>query len=82
MIDTTQAKIIFYVLEKPFRENIKTNHQYEYLTDEEILLPNQSQMVKKANFTYSSLGKALEKQTETNEDGAKKKQMQLKIKVE
>ena len=39
-------------------------------------------MVKKANFTYSSLGKALEKQTETNEDGAKKKQMQLKIKVE
>ena len=47
-----------------------------------MLLPNQSQMVKKANFTYSSLGKALEKQTETNEDGAKNKQMQLKIKVE
>ena len=35
----------------------------EYLTGEEILPSNQSKMIEQATFTYSPLGKALEKQT-------------------
>ena len=34
---------------------------YEYLTGEEILPPNQSQMTEQSKFTYSLLQKALEK---------------------
>ena len=34
--------------------------KYEYLTDEEILPSNRSQVIEKAKFTYSALGKALE----------------------
>ena len=37
--------------------------KYEYLTGEEIL-PSNRRQIKQANFTYSSLAKALEKQTE------------------
>ena len=37
---------------------------YEYLTFQEILPSNRSQIIKQANFTYSSLGKALEKYTD------------------
>ena len=44
--------------------------KYEYLTDEEILPSNQRRVKEQAKFTYSLLGKALEK-----------KQKQLKIKV-
>ena len=36
--------------------------KYEYLTGEEILPSNQQQIIQKAKFTYSPLGKALEKQ--------------------
>ena len=36
--------------------------KYEYLTGEEILPSNQQQIVEQAKFTYSSLGKAFEKQ--------------------
>ena len=36
--------------------------KYEYLTDEEILPSNQGQVIEQAEFTYSLLGKALEKQ--------------------
>ena len=39
--------------------------KYEYLTDEEILPSNRRQIIQPAKFTYSPLGKALEKQTET-----------------
>ena len=46
--------------------------KYEYLTGEEILLLNQRQIVEQAKFTYSPLGKAFEKQTETIEDQGKK----------
>ena len=38
--------------------------KYEYLTDEEILPSNRKQIIEQAKFTYSSLGKSLEKQTE------------------
>ena len=35
--------------------------KYEYLTGEEILPPNQQQIIQQAKFTYSPLGKAFEK---------------------
>ena len=37
--------------------------KYEYLTDGEILPSNQQQIIEQTKFTYSSLGKAFEKQT-------------------
>ena len=46
-------------------------NKYEYLTDEEILLSNQKQMIQQAKFTYSRLGKAFEKQIKTIEDQGK-----------
>ena len=46
--------------------------QYEYLTGEDILPSNQQQIIEQAKFTYSSLGKAFEKQTKTIEDQEKK----------
>ena len=49
--------------------------KYEYLTGEEILPANQKQIIEKAKFTYSSLGKPFEKQTETIEDQRKNKLM-------
>ena len=50
-------------------------NKYEYLTGEEILPANQKQIIEKAKFTYSSLGKPFEKQTETIEDQRKNKLM-------
>ena len=47
-------------------------NNYEYLTGEEILPFNQIQMIKQANFTYSSLGKSFEKQIKTIEDQGEK----------
>ena len=47
-------------------------HKYEYLTGEDILPSNQQQIIEQAKFTYSPLGKAFEKQTETIEDQGKK----------
>ena len=46
--------------------------KYEYLTGEEILPPNQPQIIEQAKFNYSPLGKAFEKQTKTIEDQRKK----------
>ena len=37
-------------------------HKYEYLTGEDILPSNQQQIIEQAKSTYSSLGKAFEKQ--------------------
>ena len=39
--------------------------KYEYLTGEEILSSNQQQIIQQAKFTYSPLGKAIEKQLKT-----------------
>ena len=47
-------------------------HKYEYLTGEEILPSNQQQIIEQAKFTYSSLGKAFEKQTKTIDDQGEK----------
>ena len=45
--------------------------KYEYLTGEGILPSNQKQIIEQAKFTYSSLGKAFEKQIKTIEDQGK-----------
>ena len=45
------------------------------ITGEEILPSNQKQIIGQAKFTYSSLGKAFEKQTKTTKD---QKQKQIK----
>ena len=34
-------------------------YQYEYFTGEDILPPNQQQIIEQARFSYSPLGKAL-----------------------
>ena len=45
--------------------------KYEYLTGEEVLPSNQQQIIQQAKFTYSPLGKALEKQVKTIKDQGK-----------
>ena len=45
--------------------------KYEYITGEEILPSNQQQIIQKAKFNYSPLGKAIEKQRKTIEDQGK-----------
>ena len=49
-------------------------NKYEYRTGKEILV------IEQAKFTFSPLGKALEKQTKTIEDEGKNKQKRLRIK--
>ena len=46
--------------------------KYESFTGEEILPRDQKRLIEKANFAYSPLGKALEKQTESIEDKGEK----------
>ena len=41
--------------------------KYEYLTGEEILPSNQQEIIEKAKFTYSPLGRAFEKQLKIKE---------------
>ena len=52
--------------------------KYQYLIGEEILPSNQKQIVEKAKFTYSPLGKAFEKQTKATEDQQKEQVQALK----
>ena len=49
--------------------------KYEYLTGEDILPSTQQQIIEQSKSTYSSLGKAFEKQTETIEDQGKNRLM-------
>ena len=58
--------------------NINFIDKYEYLTGKEILPSNQKQITEQAKFTYSSLGKAFEKQIKTIEDQGKKQTDALK----
>ena len=46
--------------------------KYDYLTGEEILPSNQRQIIEQAQFTYSPLGKAFDKQIKTIEDQGEK----------
>ena len=50
----------------------KVSYKYEDLTGEDILPSNQQQIIEQAQFTYSPLGKAFEKQIKTIEDQDKK----------
>ena len=50
--------------------------KYEYFTGENILPSNQQQIIEQGRFTYSPLGKALEKQIKTIED---QEQKQFKV---
>ena len=43
-------------------------HKYEYLTGEDILPSTRQQIIEQTKFTYSSLGKAFEKQIKTIEE--------------
>ena len=52
--------------------------KYKYLTGEEILPSNQQQIIQQAKFTYSPLGKALEKQRKTIKDQGEKQVHALK----
>ena len=56
--------------------------KYEYLTGEEILLSDQSQIIKQAKFTYFSLEKTLEKETKTIQDQAEKQIKTIESRVE
>ena len=47
--------------------------KYEYVTGEEILPYDQSRIMEQANFIYSPLGKAFEKQIKTIEEQGKNK---------
>ena len=51
--------------------------KYEYLTGEETLPSNQQQIIQQSKFTYSPLGKALEKQRKTIEDQGEKQVVAL-----
>ena len=46
--------------------------KYEYLTSKNILPSNQQHIIEQAKFTYSTLGKAFEKQIKTIEDQGEK----------
>ena len=46
--------------------------KYEYYTGAEILPLDQRRVIEQAKFTYSSVGKALEKQTKTIKDQGEK----------
>ena len=52
-------------------------NKYKYLTSEEISPSNQLQIIEQANFTYSLLSKAFEKQIKTIEDQEKIKSVQI-----
>ena len=47
-------------------------NKYEYLTGDKILPSNKQQTIEQAKSTYSSLGKAFEKQIKTIEDQGEK----------
>ena len=51
--------------------------KYEYLTGEEILPSNQQQIIEQAKFTYSPLGKAIEKQIKSIKDQGEKQVVAL-----
>ena len=51
--------------------------KYEYVTGEEILPFNQRQIVEQAQFAFSPIGKAFEKQTKTVECQGKKQMQEI-----
>ena len=54
-------------------------YHYKYITGEEVLSSNQRQIIEQANFTYSPLKKAFQKQIKTIEDQRKKQVEAVKV---
>ena len=54
-------------------------YHYKYITGEEVLSSNQRQIIEQANFTYSPLRKAFQKQIKTIEDQRKKQVEAVKV---
>ena len=50
-------------------------HKYKYLTGEDILPSTQQQIIEQTKFTYSPLGKAVDKQIKTIQDQGKNRLM-------
>ena len=63
-INTEAAKILALLSGK--------NDTYEHLTGEEIIPSDEGRVSEQANFTYSPLGKAFQKQIKTIEDQGEK----------
>ena len=53
--------------------------KYKFLASKIIITSDQRRLIEQANFTYSPLGKALEKQTKTLEDQIKKQIKAIEI---
>ena len=53
--------------------------KYEYLTSEEVVPPDQSEVMEQAKFTYSPLRQALEKQIKTIEDQGENQIKAIKV---
>ena len=53
--------------------------KYKFLASKKIIASDQRRLIEQANFTYSPLGKALEKQTKTIEDQIKKQIKAIEI---
>ena len=71
----TDEKLRYDIDRKAAKISAKSSgklHRYEYLTGEDILPSNQQQIIEQTKFTYSSLGKAFEKQVKTIEDQGEK----------
>ena len=66
-----QQKYQHYHQAKRIKMNILQAKKY-YRLSEKILPSYQSRIIEQANFTYSPLGKAFEKQTKTIEEQGKK----------
>ena len=52
-------------------------HKYDYLIGEDILPSTQQQIIEQTKFTYSSLGKAFDKQIKTIEDQGNRLMLQI-----
>ena len=60
------------LIEKRQKYQVRYRNKYEYLTGEEILSSNQTQIIEQAKFNYSPLGKAFE---------IKQEQLKMKEKI-
>ena len=63
MITLEMKKYNMILIEK--QPKYQPYHQVKLVTGEDILPSNQQQIIEQAKFTYSSLGKAFEKQIKT-----------------
>ena len=66
------------LIEKQPKYQLYHQVKYEYLTGEDILPSNHLQIIEQARSTYSSLGKAFEKQIKIMEDQIEKQVDALK----